>query len=69
MVIHVDLAWSDGDPSLSVVEEPEGLRVIADYRLSEAQVDQACAQLGPAGVGVSEAWRARVGLSERQPAR
>ena len=68
MVIHVDLVWTDSDPSLSVIEESDGLRVIADYRLSEAQVDQACAQLGPAGVGVGEAWRARVGLSDRQPA-
>ena len=68
-MIHVDLAWSDGDPSLSVMEEPDGLRVVADYRLSEAQVDQACAQLGPAGVEVGEAWRTRVGLSDRQPAK
>ncbi len=69
MVVHVDLAWSEGQPSLSVTEVTGGLRVVADYRLSEAQVDQACAQLGAAGPAVCDAWRARVGLSDRQPAR
>lgn len=64
MRIEVELAWADGDPMISVTEEDELVVVVADPRLSEAQVQAACAELDQAGDGVWRAWRARVGLSD-----
>jgi hypothetical protein len=67
MAVFVDLTWEDGDPSLTAIEIEGGLRVVVDVRLSEHQVETACADLAD-GPAVQSAWRARVGLSERQPA-
>ena len=69
MKVTVSLTWSAGDPTMSVAETDVGFHVIADPRLSEAQVTQACAELGAVGDEVCDAWRARVGLSDLQPAR
>lgn len=69
MKVTVSLTWSMGDPAMSVAENDDGFHVDADPRLSESQVAQACAELGPIGDEVLEAWRARVGLSDLQPAR
>lgn len=68
MNVQVDLEYSDGDPSLSVTESDDGVRAVIDVRLSEAQVDRACATLGDVGDAVALAWRERMGLSDRQPA-
>ena len=69
MKVTVSLTWSAGDPTMSVAETDDGFHVEADPRLSEAQVTQACAELGEVGDEVCDAWRARVGLSDLQPAR
>lgn len=64
MDVHVELCWCEGDPCLQVTEAGSGLRVEADPRLSLAQVEQACADLGDRGDAVRRAWQERVGLSE-----
>ncbi len=69
MNVTVSLTWSEGDPAMSVAETDDGFHVVADPRLSEAQVTQACTELGALGDEVCEAWRARVGLSDLRPAR
>lgn len=61
--VQVDLQWSDGEPMLSVTENAHGLYVVADVRLSEPQVERACADLGDIGPAVAVAWRGRVGLT------
>ena len=64
MQVDVELTWSQGDPVMSVVETDGGFRVSIDVRLSEAQVEQACAELGSMGDEVCATWRERVGLSD-----
>lgn len=66
--VHVDLCWSEGDPCLRVTEAEGGLRVEADPRLSLAQVDHACVELGDRGEAVRRAWQEHVGLSEESTA-
>lgn len=61
--VFVELEWSDGEPILSVTEGAGGLHVVADVRLSEAQVEHACADLGDFGPAVAGAWRGRIGLT------
>jgi len=62
--VHVELCWCEGDPVFQVTEAGSDLRVEADPRLSLAQVEQACAELGDRGDAVRRAWQERVGLSE-----
>lgn len=66
MAVTVDLEWFEGDPCMVVTETGDGYAVVVDVRLSQAQVDKACAELGAAGREVLEAWRARVGLTHHQ---
>ena len=68
MQVDVELAWSEGDPVMSVSETDRGFHVLVDVRLSESQVEQACTELGAMGDEVCAAWRERVGLSDLQMA-
>ena len=68
MAVKVDLEWSEGDPCMSVTESENGIHAMVDVRLSQAQVELACAELGDAGPAVLGAWRARVGLASHEMA-
>ena len=59
--VTVVLEW-DADPQLTVEETDEGLQVVVACSLSERQIAQACAALGPQGEHIHQAWREAVGL-------
>lgn len=61
MPVSISWEWSDV-PHLVVEPNGDGLHVRAHPGLSEAQVRQACAQLGEHGPVVLEAWGRAVGL-------
>ena len=70
MDVRVELQWFDGKPGISVTESSDAVDVVVDPRLSEQQVNAACAELDGIGERVLQQWQALVGLSrEGGPAR
>ena len=70
MDVRVELRWFDGEPTLAIEDGPDGLVALVDPRLSEQQVNAACAELDGVGDAVFQQWQALVGLSrEGGPAR
>lgn len=63
MSVRVELQWSEGEPSMSVSDGPDGLIARIDPRLSESQVRAACAELDGSGDAVYDRWQQTVGLS------
>ena len=66
----MELHWFDGEPSLVFDRSAESTVALVDPRLSEQQVNAACAELDGVGDAVFQQWQALVGLSrEGGPAR
>jgi hypothetical protein len=62
MRIQLDLEWSE-NPSLTVDMQDGVVLARVHPGLSQAQVAQACGELGPVGDKVHRAWQERVGVT------
>lgn len=65
--IEITLHWHDGDPAFVATPTDDGLHLVVDPRLSDAQVGHACDQLGEWGSAAHAAWRQALGITPERP--